>query len=268
VKRRKFLLGSSAVFASGGFLTGTRAFSSAEVERSVQIEVVGDQNAYLGLTEDQMDEGGVLFGAEMPRIESESFNVINQSTSQVSITIELSHGNLRFTAPGEKIGENEDTIEVEGLKPGEDLTGVTVGLPKELNGSTGIGDILSFEVDGDGLHIEAERTLQLKPRELEVDVSLSNINAPIKIPNLKNPNVQTVTVDGKEVTTITDGSNTNIQFDDSSDLGCSSPSDTISVTVSGTTANGRPFSGTATDVKCSNGNSGSGPPTGSDSSAD
>lgn len=251
MKRRKFLLGSSAALASVGFVSGTGAFSSAEVERGVKIEVVSDENGYLGLKEDGGNDGDLLFGFDRPRIESERFTVRNQTNSSVSITIILQNENFRFTSPNP--GDDDQSLHRE-LQPGEDIPNVTISLVETLYSSDVQEGTILFQVDGEGLHIEAERTLRLEPEEIEADVQLANINAPIKIKNVADPDIDTVEVAGQEVDTTSQGNNVFLDFDDRSEVGCDSPDDTTTVSVSGTAGNGRQFSGTAEGVNCSNGN--------------
>lgn len=170
MKRRKFLLGSSAALATGGLLTGTGAFSSAEVDRDVTIEVVGDRDAYLGLREEDMEEEELLFGGDLPRIEPETFDIINQSATEITeMKVRLLDERLEFMETASATGEHttvtspdKHSLTFENLHPGEKITDVKIRIPTaELNGV--VRDRLLFEVDGPGLSIEAERTLELVP---------------------------------------------------------------------------------------------------------
>lgn len=173
MKRRKFLLGSSAALASGGFLTGTGAFSSASANRSVAVRVVGDENAFLGLSEQGREADGVLFDADLPRTEPETFEIVNQSPTAISeMTVDLLDGNLEFLTDTATKAGNEDCdvhitershrVRIENLCPGQAVRDITVRIPSaEPNGS--VRDTLRFEGDGEGLQIEAQRTLELVP---------------------------------------------------------------------------------------------------------
>lgn len=172
MRRRKFILASSAALATGGFFTGTGAFTSAEVDRDITVEIVGDGDAYLGLSEDEMPEDGVLFGTDLPRIEPETFDVINQSATEITeMTITLDDENLEFMdvdspGGGTSVSVGTYSVQIENLSPGQAVTDVKIRIPTSdlksgLNGT--VSDRLLFEVDGPGLYIEAERTLELEP---------------------------------------------------------------------------------------------------------
>lgn len=49
MKRRMFILGMGSATAGGSALLGTGAFTSVQAHRTVEIEVAGDEEAYLGL---------------------------------------------------------------------------------------------------------------------------------------------------------------------------------------------------------------------------
>jgi len=261
VKRRKLLLGSAAIFASGGFMTGTQAFSSTEVERNIKIEIVGDKNAILGLKEDEMDEGSVLFGEQGSRTAPETFDVINQHSAPVDIDIALLEGELKFTDVDSSEGEESIElkpylISITNLQPGTQISEVMIEISQ--GNSQYNTDTLQFEVEGDGLYINAKRELTLEPAELDADIRLNNINAPIKIDLPAGQEVDkdtvTATIDDEPVSIKQVGGSDNIKlgFEESSELGCESLGDSIDVMIEGESQSGIPFSGTAQDVNCSN----------------
>lgn len=49
MQRRKFIIGAGALAAGGAAALGSGAFNIARAERDVEVEVVGDEAAYLGL---------------------------------------------------------------------------------------------------------------------------------------------------------------------------------------------------------------------------
>ncbi len=169
MRRRKFLLGLTAGLAGASFLTGTGAFSSTEAERSVEITVVGDDDAFLGLREDEMSDGGVLYGTDTPREAPETFDITNQSAGIVGIDIKLQDGELKFTDADaddtdvENVDVEDDHLTIRGMNPGAKVSDVTVAISGTTSGES--KDILSFDVTGEdhGLHIEADRELSLKP---------------------------------------------------------------------------------------------------------
>lgn len=185
MKRRKFLLGGSALLASGSLLVSTRSASSVTADRNVQVEIVGDRDAYLGLKEDEdMDEDAVLFGTDMPRESPEKFDIDNQSAGPVDMDVELLNGNLRFTdetsekkeerETGVDISDDGSLLEIKRLGAGERVSDVTVANPTTTTES----DTLSFDVTGtdDGLQIEAERDLELQPAEESENFTLCRGN--------------------------------------------------------------------------------------------
>lgn len=259
MRRRKFLLGSMALFASGGFLTGAGAFSSTTVERGVRIEVVGDEDAYLGLSDGQTEEEGVLFGVDMPRTAPEKFNVRNQTATAVDIDIELTEENLKFTGwdadnKVDHVSVEGNTLIIEGMEAGTKVSDVGLDIPG--TSESPVSDTLRFEVAGedDGLHIEAERDLRLEPDEIQAEIDFANISATFEITNLDSVDHGTVKVNGLD--TEHKGKN-KYQIENPSSVSCS-PSETITVTVTGKTNDGVSFEGVASGVNCSQQQDGSG----------
>ena len=253
MNRRKFLLGSSATLASAGFLTGTGAFTSAEAERNVKIEVVGDKYAYLGLREDQIKEEGVLFGTDMPRTAPEEFKLTNQTATAVDIDIKLLKGNLEFdewTIGNEDkvdgVSVETNTLTIEGMEPGAKVSEVTIDIPGTSEFS--VDDTLRFEVTGEDndLYIEAERVLTLEPDEIPAVIrKFANVSSTFEIANLDYVNHSTVKVNGLD----TEHKAKNKYKIKNPEFDCVS-GDMINVTVTGKTKAGVDFTGTAS-VKCS-----------------
>ena len=260
MRRRQFLLGSSAVLASGTLLTGTTAFSSSELDRSVDIAVVADEHGYLGLSEGDSEETELLFDGKA-RTAAVKFRVTNQTSSPVNIDIYLD--TLVFTgADGPADGSatvsvSKRTIKITDLPSGNSVTDITVDVPNYTRPQ--FPGVLSFDVTGEdgGIQITADRALTLEVPELTANVKLANINSPI---NIALPG--SATVDGTTVTAIVDGvefdttsaggsDNLKIDYDDSDKLGCDSSNDETTVTIEGSTTAGIPFSGTVNGVNCS-----------------
>lgn len=116
MERRKFIIGASTLATGGAAAFGTGAFSSAEAERSVSVEVADDADAYLAIeatsqyADDsgqaiELDFGSVVedgdgndlgehvgndstyrFGAKRRDPETQVFNVRNQGTNDVNLT--------------------------------------------------------------------------------------------------------------------------------------------------------------------------------------
>jgi len=101
--RRKFIAGLGALATSSAAALGTGAFSSVEAERSVSVEVGGDNNAYLGLRAERddiisddgdgqlsldlgsqtTDKGGEGFNKEAVTEIEGVFRITNQGTEEV-----------------------------------------------------------------------------------------------------------------------------------------------------------------------------------------
>lgn len=152
MKRRKFLLGSTAFSLSGAaLLTGTSAYSQSELDRDVQIEVVSDSEGYLGLNESGADETEYLFGDGEKREAPESFEITNQTTTTVEVDLSLKYGNFVFNEP-------QDSDLPKTLGPGESIENVEVSLPEGMSDI----DVLVFDIDStenSTVEIYAEREL-------------------------------------------------------------------------------------------------------------
>lgn len=112
MKRRKFLLGSATAFGATGFVTSTGAFSSAQTERSVNIDIVEDEKALLQLKYKNERESienctgptdlvtlGNLFGTE---ITIEDFWVETPNDLEVELTVD----------PPETLEETGDSLDI------------------------------------------------------------------------------------------------------------------------------------------------------------
>jgi hypothetical protein len=231
----------------------------------VKIEVVSDENGYLGLTEDGVNDEDMLFGDGSCRTSPETFDIMNQSTDTVDIEVELLDGTIEFTDA--VAGGGTDAVDIEdhllritGMQPGAEVSDVTI----EPTGGDESWDTLSFTVfDVEGTSptrertatIHAERSVCLKPEEINADIRLSNINTPIKFRNLNvEPGSVTVLANGVQFgTKPVDGSdNLKIDYTDPAALGCGSSNNKINVKVEGKTEEGTPFSGEVSGVNCSN----------------
>jgi len=153
----------------------TAGFSTAQVERDVQVEVVADDEALLGLTEDGGNDGDVLF-EDGSREAPTSFEVINQTANDLTVEMTL-EGDLEFVdaklSNGNKLEENGTHCLKAEVPIGEEIEEVVIGIPgSELDGSNQVTDTIHFHVEGDGLQIDAERTVELEPEETETNFEL------------------------------------------------------------------------------------------------
>lgn len=148
MKRRTFLLGSSALFASGAFATGTGAFSSGELDRDADVAVVGDDEAYLALTTEDGEPTVGLYSAEGPFQVPKPITIANQLDQAIAITIE---------SPDPITLDGEEDVAFD-LDVGEDNVVVV-----DLTDNEPIEATLEISADGDGVQIEATRTIDLEP---------------------------------------------------------------------------------------------------------
>ena len=254
MRRRKFLLGSGAVFASGGLGINVGAFSSTTAHRGVKIEVVGDEDAYLGLREEEMAEEGMLFGSNMPRTAPEQFDITNQSARSVEMVIELLDGELAFTGAESGTGVETMTVEDEaltitGLEPGAAVTDVTVEIPGRSE--TVLRDTLAFDVTGTdgGVQIDAERGLALEPSEIAATVRFNgSVDTAFELPDIDTVDPSSVTANGYETT---EQGKDKFKITNPEKIDCE-PGSTTTVTVRGETVDGVQFSGTASGINCNN----------------
>ncbi|MFC7072309.1 hypothetical protein ACFQJ7_05400 [Halovenus rubra] len=91
MKRRRFLFGSSAALTGTGLLVGSRGTTTAETQRKMQIQVEGDEDAYLGMEIPETFE----FGCK------ETFNIplrnqTNDPLSRVDGSANLSGGGIQL----------------------------------------------------------------------------------------------------------------------------------------------------------------------------
>ncbi|SDR38850.1 hypothetical protein [Natronobacterium texcoconense] len=152
--------------SSGLLAVDTLGHSSAELERDVSVDVVSDANAYLGLVDDDVETGGLLFedGARYPLA---TFDVVNQLTEPIDVSLALEDERVRFTSI--ETGDERHLTEPD-LGSGEKV-GVTIDLDSRSSlpvDEETITTALEIEADGERTHVDAERTLTLLPGVLLV----------------------------------------------------------------------------------------------------
>lgn len=136
------------MFASGAFATGTGAFSSAELERDVNVAVVGDDEAYLALTTEDGEPAVGLYSAEGPFEAPKPITIANQLDQPITVTIE---------SPDPITLDGEDSVAFD-IDVGEETVVVI-----DLTENESIEATLEISADGDGVRIDATRTVDLEP---------------------------------------------------------------------------------------------------------
>ncbi|APW97419.1 hypothetical protein CHINAEXTREME_06375 [Halobiforma lacisalsi AJ5] len=159
--------------SSGLLAVDTLGFSSVEAGRDVEIDVVADADAYLGLVETGESDDGVetsdlLFGDDYERLPLATFDVVNQLTEEVAVELVLGDDRLRFRSEDGTV--TGDGRLVQNLAVGQS---VDAGIGLDLHCDWAIVDepittSLEIEADGDSTYITAERTLTLLPGVLAV----------------------------------------------------------------------------------------------------
>ena len=134
MKRRNFIAGLGALSAGGAVALGTGAFSSAEAERDVSVELADDADAYLALeptsnyaeaNEDgvlelefgNLEEGGdgvgedssYIFGSGNP--DRNVFTVENRGTQDVDVTPDQQL--IAFDDSGDEIQNENNTTDLD-----------------------------------------------------------------------------------------------------------------------------------------------------------
>ncbi len=160
MKRRSVILSFAAALAGAGFLVDTRGFSSIEAERTVTIDVVGDENAFLQLE----------YPSEPVDCEDE-FQLVeigNRTTTALTSVVV----SIESVPDGLSLDPTDDIVVVDGAVDGETLDpGKSESVMIEVtdDGFTGTGEI-AFGVSVRGADISVDTT---EPRTVEVDCSQS-----------------------------------------------------------------------------------------------
>ncbi|WP_228370984.1 MULTISPECIES: hypothetical protein [unclassified Natrinema] len=151
------IAGSSSVLA-----VETAGFSSADADRDVRVAPASDATGYLGLTEDGVEDDGVLFGGG-PRHPPVRFDLSNQCPASLTVALTVDPFRLQ-SADGESIDGTRFVIDggTGGLGPGERVDAVTIGVPPDsVDSGETITGLVAIDARGDDIRIEAERELTL-----------------------------------------------------------------------------------------------------------
>lgn len=144
----------------------TLGFTRGAADRETRADLVGDEDAYLGLTEDGVAAGGVLFGGGS-RPSPATFAVVNRLTEPLSLTVESDR--FRFETSDGAITDDGRRLLVDdagdALGPGERLGPVTVR-PTDAAITSAVGSTVTGTIDitadGEETRIDAERDLSLE----------------------------------------------------------------------------------------------------------
>lgn len=132
MNRRRRLLVLAAVIAGAAVVTGTGGFSSAAVERDVQVRIADDENAYLGFERNVTSVGNDTVDLEV-RV-SNRFGTTMLTTVEVTVdgaTADL--GGDDPVGPGEAVGRTFRSVPC--------------------------GDSISVTASGDGVTVRFDRSV-------------------------------------------------------------------------------------------------------------
>jgi len=183
MKRRSVLASMGAFTASGSLIMGSEAFTSAEVERDVNIDVVGDPYAFLGLvypsagcrSKDELDDEN--FSKEesddsgLDDCKSEPQSVSVEEGGEKPLFFALNRFNVEIGTFEVEIDSDHkkfDSITIKENKPPEFDTGDVAKVTVE---STGAGGTTFDEVpvkikaEGSGTTVEATRVFEVTVEE-------------------------------------------------------------------------------------------------------
>jgi hypothetical protein len=142
MNRRKFLLGSAAALTGSGLLVGTQGSSRVESQREVAVDVVGDEDAYLGITYPE----SVEFGCEKT-VEIGLRNQTKVRLDQIDVDAHVRGDGVTV----------DDVDEPDSIELGDkEVVEVTLS----CDGGTGSEPTLAFDVSvaGEDTSIETERS--------------------------------------------------------------------------------------------------------------
>lgn len=166
------------VGSSGTLAVETFGFSSARTDRGVRVAAADDANAYLGLTEDGIEESCLLFDGGSRRPPAR-FDLVNRLPEPLSVTLTVDPFRFRSADGTEINGDrfvvgDENSDGTEELEPGERIDDVTIGLPPNPAESTvgeTISGTLSIDAHGADTRIEAERELTIEVPDITVETT-------------------------------------------------------------------------------------------------
>jgi len=172
MQRRNLLIGMGSLTVGGAAAVGTGAFTSVEADRTVNVAVADDANAYLGLDDidsspnsqyintdneqivlnlDSTDNGGRGFNADAETRIDDLIRVSNQGTQTINVWVTLDDGNGSDTDTFDDDtlyfypGDATDTAlnNGQGDNDGDNVLGLTPGESADLGAFVDLGDVSS-----------------------------------------------------------------------------------------------------------------------------
>lgn len=127
MERRKFVIGAGAVASGAAAAVGTGAFSFVRADRDVDIEVVADESAYLGLEatseyasgsdegtlelhwDGSGDQNGDGLNDDADSRFDDVFRITNQGTNDARLSFHDTPGEVGYDSPGATWYYSEDS---------------------------------------------------------------------------------------------------------------------------------------------------------------
>ncbi len=169
--------------SSAALVTGTFGFSSAEIDREMNVDTAEDGKALLTLTEDGLKEDTVvLFDNDEPRDPPAVFDVKNAFKNTIHVRINIDE--LVITSVEDGVDFEEQAIEVDELDPGTAIKGITLDIPEDATpGDEVTGSIEIYVDESNGLRGHVMRNVSLVAEEAAKDlVRFTGEAGNVKIP--------------------------------------------------------------------------------------
>ena len=189
LRRRTLLLGAGALFAGGGAMLGTGAFTTVQAERTVEVETAGDSNALLTLdiisgsansAEYAEITGNGLLEVTIPDVNLNAithidrvFQVTNNGTQPVVLYFEERPGSDNPDGNAIDVGARTDQLKADSIGPSDQPTGngivgddiADLSAPSLPDTGAGYADL--------GVKIDVGETLEVG---IYIDTSDDNLN--------------------------------------------------------------------------------------------
>jgi hypothetical protein len=163
MKRRSVLASMGAFTASGSLVIGSNAFTSAELERDVNVDVVGDPYAFLGLR--YPNEDGTYPPEDDPNTEpSDTLEVTSGEKQDLFHATNQFAGDIYdFTVSVDEGGDDFESIEVRENPPDEFEPGEEAFVTVEVvcNGNKTEEVVFGIVVEGEGFSVSAQRRFEI-----------------------------------------------------------------------------------------------------------
>ena len=153
MRRRELLVGAGGLAGGSSLIVSSNAFTSVEAERELQVDIVGDEEAYLALHySDDVDNGSGRTATVTCGEHVTLFDIRNRFSAPIN-TLEVGVDDDRF----------EISVDSDSLGPGDDPALVQL----ETNFSNGCTEgsfeiTVEIEASGDGFSVDAERDFKIE----------------------------------------------------------------------------------------------------------